>query len=349
MESNFLKYIVRGKIVSTRNDNDVSFQFFEESFQDESPIKSRKQAFHFFQSLLDVLLNESGRSYEDLFLHKRKIINYDFYEDVGLQIFLKFGDEELTLFHFGKFSIDEIDSNIWDLERELEIYHDNNFSTDDLETNVLFWGYCEFDDEPNLRHILKVPYDFTGKEKDLWWLNDDEKEAYKQRILEDEEFNDSLKFGESNLLEFKPFLHYNKFTERAGISIKEINAKIICSFLNSNGGNLVIGINDNGEVIGLEKDFSLSDKPNFYDYFNLQFDDLLKQFLPTFAYNFIKTEFININDKIIFRVKVFPSNKPVFLLKKKEGTKEFWIRRTASCFLLNDTEEIIDYCFSKWK
>jgi len=48
-------------------------------------------------------------------------------------------------------------------------------------------------------------------------------------------------------------------------------------------------------------------------------------------------------------VKISPSDNPVFLKNKKEESKEFYIRNTASTKQLIDIEEITSYVLSHWK
>ncbi|MFM9871850.1 MAG: ATP-binding protein [Fimbriimonadaceae bacterium] len=53
--------------------------------------------------------------------------------------------------------------------------------------------------------------------------------------------------------------------------------KTICGFLNTLGGTLVIGVDDEGNVIGLEGDFSLFDKESPFDEFSQLIHELIKQ------------------------------------------------------------------------
>jgi len=57
-----------------------------------------------------------------------------------------------------------------------------------------------------------------------------------------------------NQVEFNPALFYNFSSGEAGIGIKGIISKAICTFLNSRGGFLFNGFADKGEIQGLEFD-----------------------------------------------------------------------------------------------
>ena len=148
--------------------------------------------------------------------------------------------------------------------------------------------------------------------------------------------------GETSQVEFKPALLYNFLTKKGGIGIKAIIAKTICGFLNTKGGILFIGINDKKKIVGLEKDFSLSDGKDEKDFFRLEFDQMIDHFLSFSVKPNVNGDFQWINEKDIFVVIVEPSKaKPVFL--KGQNEKEFYVRGEASTRQLTDIEEIIDY------
>src|SRR5690606_20540325 len=131
--------------------------------------------------------------------------------------------------------------------------------------------------------------------------------------------------GEGNQIEFKPALLYNFSTEQAGISIKNIIAKAICAFLNSNGGFLFIGVNDNGNIQGLDFDFKLAGNENPKDFFQKEFDQMLKDFLSFSVNSNVVGQFYEVKGKIIYIVTVTPNKRRPIFLKGQKG-KEFYIR-----------------------
>jgi predicted HTH transcriptional regulator len=147
-------------------------------------------------------------------------------------------------------------------------------------------------------------------------------------------------------------LIYNFKTESPGIGVKSIIAKAICALLNSKGGFLLVGISDNGDVIGLEHDFKScppGKKPE--DYFRLEFDQMMHHFFDKSILVNVAPRMIPIDGKKIFLVSVTPSNSPAFCktrLVNGSYEKEFFIRGAASSISLNDPEEILKYCISKW-
>jgi len=167
------------------------------------------------------------------------------------------------------------------------------------------------------------------------------------RSIADENIFDEILSGESLKVEFKPCLLYNFKTESPGIGIKYINAKVICAFLNSEGGSLVIGMMDNGKPQGLNYDYNVLQKDKgAKDAFQLEFSSLINYFFPPFVNQYIETSFIEIEEMELFLVRVKKSlHSPVFL-KGRDG-KEFFIRIGPSNKQL-DIQECTEYVITKW-
>jgi hypothetical protein len=65
---------------------------------------------------------------------------------------------------------------------------------------------------------------------------------------------DLIATGENDKLEFKATLRWNIHAERVGKEIEHETLKTIAAFLNSEGGTLLIGVSDSGEILGLDAD-----------------------------------------------------------------------------------------------
>ena len=78
--------------------------------------------------------------------------------------------------------------------------------------------------------------------------------------------------GESDELEFKSTLRWNLKTNTPDKNVSLASLKTIAAFLNSEGGTLLIGIADGGEVLGIDlQNFANEDK------YLLHFNNLLKE------------------------------------------------------------------------
>ena len=376
-------YIVKAKLIRYQKGNDINFLEFEDKFEDPSPIKAREKAFSHYQNYVDVLLDGKNKKYisdsttrEELtsFIEpgtKTKVIidgsEVEFSDSFGngIGIFLiidrpkkdniydyKIG-EEIFIHGIGKihYSSNSPDQNIFELEKEFDYYKHYNYPTNNKEREVIYcsrdeWeeGYRE--DEPATYNILETPFDWTGLDKPYWWGEPEAFEEAEETEPVPKTLEEIIAGGETNQVEFKPALVYNFSTGKGGIGVKGIIAKTICAFLNSNGGLLLIGITDKGEVQGLEFDFKLSGDKNPKDFFRLEFDQMLEHFLSFAVKNNVEGQFYELEGKDIFLVKVFPNKRrPIFL--KGLTSKEFYIRGEASTRQLTDSEDITNYCIDR--
>lgn len=262
--------------------------------------------------------------------------------------------------YFGNYNPNNL---MTDLEEEYEYYVYFNYETKKLEKNVLFCNSDEWKEgylgngvwrdesyvEPSIHTIIETPFDWKGLEKPYWWGEEDDENVSEEIPKTYEEI---ISEGEGNQVEFKPSLLYHFGTQKAGISVKGKIATAICALLNSNGGFLFIGLNDDGIPQGLEYDFSLSNKTNVKDFFQNEFDHMIKQFLSFSIKSNINGQFYELKGKEIFIVSVEPSkNRPIFLNtidEEKKKIKQFWVRGNAGNRQLTDIEELANYCIDKW-
>ncbi len=279
----------------------------------------------------------------------------------------KIGDE-LFIHGIGSIGLSyDPDSVVFHLDAEFDYYKYFQYNTENKDIEVIYCNRGEWEDgfrndEPSAHNILQTPFDWEGYDKPHWWdeFAKEENTGIGQAIKtvkgivlkpigeinSQKTVEEIIKGGENNTVEFKPSLLYNFKTAKAGIGIKGIIAKAICSFLNSNGGWLFIGVNDDGVIQGLEKDFQLSDKNNPKDFFRLQFDQMLEHFLSFSVKNNVMGKFVQINGRDIYWVTVTPNKRrPIFL--NGEFGKEFYVRGEASSRKLTDIEEIVNYCMDR--
>ncbi|MBT4135243.1 ATP-binding protein [archaeon] len=134
-----------------------------------------------------------------------------------------------------------------------------------------------------------------------------------------EELLELIKKGESDKIEFKSTLRTNLYTYEKDKKIEYAVLKTITGFLNTEGGTLLIGISDSGEILGIEKD-----KFENTDRFLLHFNNLIKdkvgrEFLPNLNF-----ELILLENRNIMKIECKKSDKPIFL--KTEKGEEFYTR-----------------------
>ena len=90
---------------------------------------------------------------------------------------------------------------------------------------------------------------------------------------------------------------------------------------------IFVGVEDNGNIIGLEHDYAVVNHKN-KDGFRLQLTQIINQYLVKTFYQYISVKIIPMKGKDVCVIEVAKSKTPVFL---KNGDKEeFYIRASAS-------------------
>ena len=89
---------------------------------------------------------------------------------------------------------------------------------------------------------------------------------------------------------------------RADVDVQTQNVlKEICGFINAEGGTLYIGVNDDGLASGLEQDFAYLGNS---DKFKLHIHNAISKFLGKDIDNLIKEEWIEDEDKRVFKITI---------------------------------------------
>ncbi len=134
-------------------------------------------------------------------------------------------------------------------------------------------------------------------------------------------------------VEFKSTLRWDVKEGCLNKKLEEVIMKTVAAFANSQGGTLLIGVADNGEILGLDADYdSLGGEGK--DKFELHLRNLLtQQFGVSFVTSRIVIKFHAIAEKEICQVDTTASNKPVIVTPKdKNGqvVERFYVRNGNS-------------------
>ncbi len=151
--------------------------------------------------------------------------------------------------------------------------------------------------------------------------------------------------GENDLIEFKSSLWWDYRQEKINKVLELVIVKTISAFLNTIGGMLFIGLDDEGNILGLDNDYQRMSKNN-RDGFLLTLTNLINRHLGKNTHKFITINIISINDKDVCIINVEKSDKPIFLGKNEK--EEFYIRASASSQPLG-IQESYKYIKSHWK
>lgn len=149
----------------------------------------------------------------------------------------------------------------------------------------------------------------------------------KKSDKESDDYLNIIENGENDYTEFKSSLRWDYKNQQTNKLIEHIIAKAISSFMNSDGGKLFIGVDDNGEILGLDNDYK-SVKNKNSDGFKLQLDQIINNYLGKEFHHYISNKIVKINNKDVCVVEIINSGKPVFV--NNEDKEEFYIRASAS-------------------
>ena len=127
--------------------------------------------------------------------------------------------------------------------------------------------------------------------------------------------------GEDEKLEFKSTLRWNLKAGKKDDAMTHACLKTLAAFLNTEGGALLIGVADDGTIIGIEQDqFPNTDK------FLLHLFNIIKSSLGEDTAALVSSDLFQAGDKTVCRIDCAKSPKPVFLQFKKNQDEEFYIR-----------------------
>ncbi len=174
-----------------------------------------------------------------------------------------------------------------------------------------------------------------------WWIIKNSKADDKDDVhLELNDFEHSLlkliARGEGPRLEFKSTVRMNLHSGQAGKEIELAWLKGIAAFLNTKGGILLIGVNDSGEIVGIEQDgFANEDKCL------LHIKNLIRQHIGTDFSPYIEYDLKTINDKQVIYFKVKPADIPAYLIGKNKE-ELFYIRSGPASEKLS-ISKVVDY------
>lgn len=158
--------------------------------------------------------------------------------------------------------------------------------------------------------------------------------------------------GENDHTEFKSSLRYDYTEEKFNRCLEDVIMKSIAAFSNASGGRLIIGLDDHGNILGLENDYSTLKYPD-KDHFELHLNTLLQNYYSSeFASSNIKIDFLRVENKDVCIVTITKGKEPLYTtITNKQGAKEekFYIRVGNSSRELSKASEIYKYSIKRFR
>ena len=172
---------------------------------------------------------------------------------------------------------------------------------------------------------------FLGKNSKMIGIETDDKESLLALIEKGESFD----------LEFKSTIRLNLKTGEKDKRMEKAILKTLVAFLNGDGGTLLVGVSDDGEILGVDVDtFDSCDKMNLH-IINLISSQIGDEFLP-----FIRFREIDFGkredgvDKLVVRFDCRPTSTPAFY---KEGKQEIFFVRSGPSSVELTGSDLIKY------
>ncbi|KPK47995.1 MAG: hypothetical protein AMK72_07655 [Planctomycetes bacterium SM23_25] len=156
---------------------------------------------------------------------------------------------------------------------------------------------------------------------------------------------DLRKLGESATLEFKSTLRWDVIRNQVNKDLELSVLKTIAAFLNSDGGTLMIGVEDDGNVLGLDNDFKTFKKKDADGFEQTLMNLIADRIGPAFA-AFLRVRFEQIEGKTVCVVDADQAASPVYT-KTPAGTV-FFIRMGNTTRPL-DPEQTVAYVETHWQ
>ncbi len=137
--------------------------------------------------------------------------------------------------------------------------------------------------------------------------------------------------GESEKVEFKSTLRWNLHTGKPDKRMENACLKTVAAYLNSEGGVLLVGVQDDGAVLGMETDsFPNEDK------LLLHWNNLVRTHIGGEFGGFIRSSLESVSDKRILVVQGLRSPQPAFF--RRDNDEFFYVRSGPSTNALSPSQ-----------
>jgi hypothetical protein len=161
-----------------------------------------------------------------------------------------------------------------------------------------------------------------------------------------------IRAGENENVEFKSSLRWDYREQKVNPVLETVILKSIAAFANGKGGTLIIGVNDEVEILGLKPDFNTLKKKDV-DGFELHLRRLIKnQFGISFTTAHLQVMFPEVEGKTLCVIRISPSHHPLYLkTKNKNGneTEKFYVRMGNASQEIASLHEIHQYIRNRFE
>ena len=152
--------------------------------------------------------------------------------------------------------------------------------------------------------------------------------------------------GESARVEFKSTARCNLHTGQRDDKIEMVISKTVAALANSGGGDLLIGVDDDGKALGLDDDLKFMKQPDL-DRYELWLRDHLSKTLGSTASANVEVTFPVLDGVPVCHLRMLGASRPVFLSPGKGQPVQMWVRVGNSTRQLG-VDEALSYAADRW-
>lgn len=169
---------------------------------------------------------------------------------------------------------------------------------------------------------------------------------FRQKIFKSNSVQEKLKeikklieTGENQQVEFKSTLRWDLRQSKTNKALEYTVAKTIAGFMNTQGGHLFIGIDDDGNLLGLQEDYATLKKPD-RDSFEQYIMQLVSTKLGTNFCSNVEVSLFQMDGVDICHLFILKSDSPVYL---RDNDRSYFYIRTGNGTRELDIPEALKY------
>ena len=180
-------------------------------------------------------------------------------------------------------------------------------------------------------------------------IDSEERQAEEEQVLDqasDLLIPELVRMPESQTLEFKSSMRYDFETGGVNKALEQAIVKSVAGLMNARGGVLLIGVADNGEVVGIDRDLQVLPKRQDVDGYENHLTTLLENGLGAASTTTVAIGFEQFDARTVCRVAVRPASSPVWTkLKGQDDALYVRLGNSTRPFGPRDAHEYISRHF----
>ena len=159
------------------------------------------------------------------------------------------------------------------------------------------------------------------------------------------EIGDLVAAGESDIVEFKASARWDYRESRANKALEGVVVKTVAGFVNSKGGTLLIGVEDSGNVVGLQQDYSTLNQRPDRDGYQQFLVNLISSNLGASVHAHLAVSLHDVRGQDVCAIRCSPSPVPVYVT---EGGVSRLFARTGNTTQELPGRQAVEYVRSHW-